>query len=92
MTMRTLDELGADDSVTLGCPMLTRTKVALPSAGGRHAPRCGLGWAIHDEEEVSFCLRTPAVAQCWKAHPERLAALLGIDPAGDDEPTAAAAD
>lgn len=84
MTMRTLAELGADNVVELGCPMLTRTKVALPSSGGLRAPRCNLGWAVHDEEEVSFCLRTPVIAQCWKVHPERLAELMGTEPAEDD--------
>lgn len=77
MTMRRLEDLGPADSVTLGCPMLTRTKVALPSSGGMHAPRCNLAWAIRNEEEVSFCLRTPTIAQCWKVHPERVAELLG---------------
>lgn len=88
MTLRPLADLGDGDAVQLGCPMLTRTKVALPSAGGLHAPRCHLGWAVHNEEEVSFCLRTPVIAQCWKVHPERLAELLGQEPA-DDEATAA---
>jgi hypothetical protein len=89
MAMRALDELGAEDTVELGCPMLTRTKVALPSSGGLRAPRCSLGWAVHNEEEVSFCLRTPVIAQCWKVHPERLAELLGIEPVGEDESAAA---
>jgi hypothetical protein len=84
MTMRPLAALGQDDAVELGCPMLTRTKVALPSSGGLHAPRCNLGWAIHNEEEVAFCLRTPVIAQCWKAHPERLAELLGEAPPAEE--------
>lgn len=88
MTMRSLEDLGTDTTVSLGCPMLTRTKVALPSAGGLRAPRCNLGWAIHNEDEVAFCLQTPSIAQCWKAHPERLAELMGT-PVVDDEASAA---
>ena len=56
----------------LGCPMLTRTRIGLPVTGGRPAPRCSLAWALHSEEEVSFCLDTPDLTQCWKAHPERV--------------------
>lgn len=91
LTMRRLEDLGPEDGVLLGCPMLTRTKVALPSAGGIHAPRCNLAWTIHSEEEVSFCLRTPTIAQCWKAHPERLAELLGT-PQSEPRDDATAAD
>ncbi len=59
----------------LGCPMLTRTRLGMPFAGGRHTPRCALGWAIHSETEAGFCMATPLVSQCWKMHPERLAEL-----------------
>jgi len=93
MTMRQLADLGAEGTVTLGCPMLTRTKVALPSSGGMRAPRCNLAWSIRTEEEVSFCLRTPTIAQCWRAHPERLVELLGTaETESSDEATATAAD
>jgi hypothetical protein len=34
-----------------------------------------MGWAVHNEEEASFCMRTPDLIDCWKEHPEREAAL-----------------
>jgi hypothetical protein len=52
--------------------MLTRTHIGLPVHGGQPAPRCSLAWAIHSEDEVRYCLETPDLTQCWKAHPERI--------------------
>ncbi len=72
MVMRKLDELGVGESITLGCPMLTRTRLALHTNEGLRAGRCSLGWALHGEEEVRFCLHTPNSLDCWKAHPERV--------------------
>lgn len=68
-------EADADGLPVLGCPMLTRTRLGMPFAGGRHTPRCALGWAVHSETEAGYCMATPLVSQCWKIHPERLAEL-----------------
>jgi hypothetical protein len=76
MVMRKLDELGDGDSITLGCPMLTRTRLALHTGEGLRAGRCSLGWALHGEDEVRFCLHTPNSMDCWKAHPERVEVIL----------------
>jgi hypothetical protein len=59
-----------------GCPMLTRTRLALPFRGNQNAPRCSMGWAIHDEDEVLFCMHTPSRNLCWKENPEQLEALV----------------
>ena len=59
-----------------GCPMLTRTRLALPFRGDQHAPRCSVGWAVHDEDEVLFCMHTPSRNLCWKENPEQLEALI----------------
>jgi hypothetical protein len=64
-----------DGTPALGCPMLTRTRVGMPTAGGAHVPRCALAWALHSEEEASYCMDTPLVALCWKIHPERVAEI-----------------
>jgi hypothetical protein len=58
-----------------GCPMLTRTKLGLPVTGGNSAPRCSLGWAVHSEQEATYCLETPDHVNCWKSHPEHLAEI-----------------
>lgn len=59
-----------------GCPMLTRTRLALPFRGNQNAPRCSMGWAVHDEDEVLFCMHTPSRNLCWKENPEQLEALV----------------
>ncbi|HYJ13316.1 MAG TPA: hypothetical protein VEW66_06975, partial [Thermomicrobiales bacterium] len=59
-----------DGIPALGCPMLTRTRVGMPTAAGAHVPRCALAWALHSEEEAGYCMETPLVALCWKLHPE----------------------
>ena len=72
MVMRKLEDIGEGEHLNLGCPMLTRTRIALPSAQGLRAARCSLGWAVHGEEEVVYCLHTPDLLNCWKVHPEQL--------------------
>ena len=69
---RALSELDGPEGPVLGCPMLTRTQLGLPVTGGQAAPRCALAWALHSETEASYCMATPALTQCWKAHPEHL--------------------
>lgn len=59
-----------------GCPMLTRTRLGLPFRGDQRVPRCSMGWAVHDEDEVLFCMHTPTRNDCWKEHPERLDTLV----------------
>lgn len=78
-----------------GCPMLTRTRLAIPFRGNHQVPRCSVGWAVHDEDEVLFCMHTPSRNLCWKENPEQLEALIeklrpqieaelqGDDPAAD---------
>ncbi len=72
VTKRRLEDISGPEGPALGCPMLTRTRIGLPVAGGQRAPRCSLAWAIHSETEASYCMETHDVTQCWKAHPERL--------------------
>jgi len=69
---RELSEIDGPDGPLLGCPMLTRTRIALPVTGGQLAPRCALAWALHSETEASYCIETHDLTQCWKAHPEYL--------------------
>lgn len=78
-------EADDDGLPVLGCPMLTRTRLGMPFAGGRHVPRCALGWAVHSESEAHLCMATPLVAMCWKLHPERVAELeeQAVDRAAD---------
>lgn len=78
MVKRSLEDLDGPDGPVLGCPMLTRTRLALPVSGGRQAPRCSLGWGVHSEEEAMYCMLTPDLRQCWKANPERLDILRSI--------------
>jgi hypothetical protein len=78
---RTLDEFATRDGMTFGCPMLTRTRIGMPFAGGRHVPRCSMGWALHDESEALLCMRTPDLLDCWKEHPEKEAELTATDAA-----------
>ena len=67
--------LHANGGIRLGCPMLSRTRLRLPVFGNNPAPRCALGWALHSEDEVAFCLLTEDLTQCWQAHPERVPEL-----------------
>lgn len=39
-------------------------------------PRCSMGWAVHDEDEVLLCMHTPTRNQCWKENPEVLEDLI----------------
>jgi hypothetical protein len=55
-----------------GCPMLSRSQMALPASGFQPAPRCSLGWSLHNEDEAMLCMLTPDLIQCWKAHPENI--------------------
>lgn len=83
---RTLDDAATADGLTFGCPMLTRTGLGMPFAQGQRAPRCAMGWALHDEDEAALCMRTPNMLQCWKDDPEREAELrsdTGQDNAAD---------
>ena len=82
MTMRSLDDVSTSGGLTFGCPMLTRTRIGMPFVDGIRMPRCSMGWALHNEEEASFCMRTPDLLDCWKEHPEREAALRASQ---DDE-------
>jgi len=66
-----LDEVLATEEIQFGCPMLTRTRLALPSTGNQPSPRCSMGWALHSEQEVALCLRTPDLLDCWKLDAER---------------------
>lgn len=75
LSLRQGVEADSDGLPVLGCPMLTRTRLGMPFAGGRHTPRCALGWAVHSETEAGYCMATPLVSQCWKLHPERFAEL-----------------
>lgn len=83
-----LDEVLASEreSVQFGCPMLTRTRLPLPSAGNVPSPRCSMGWALHSEDEVALCLRTPDLLDCWKLdgqREERLRAEMVQESAAD---------
>lgn len=81
-----LDEVFAADEMKFGCPMLTRTRLALPSTGNQPSPRCSMGWALHSEQEVALCLRTPDMLDCWKLDAEReqrLRAEMEEDSAAD---------
>lgn len=82
---RTLDEFSVPDGMTFGCPMLTRTRLGMPFAGGNHVARCSMGWALHGESEALLCMRTPDLLDCWKEHPEKEAELR----AGDNAENAA---
>ncbi len=75
MSMRKISELGDGEHLNLGCPMLTRTRLALHASDGLRAGRCSLGWAVHGEDEVVLCLHTPNLLDCWKVHPERIAMI-----------------
>lgn len=71
--------IGDEDETSepeFGCPMLTRTRLGMPFRGGQQVPRCSVGWAVHDEDEVLLCMHTPTRNQCWKEHPEFLELLL----------------
>ena len=67
---------GDTSEPVFGCPMLTRTRVALPFRGNQHVPRCAMGWAVHDEDEVLFCMNTPSRNLCWTENPEQLETLI----------------
>lgn len=76
MRKRKIAEEGDMSEPEFGCPMLTRTRLGIPFRGGQNMPRCSMGWAVHDEDEVLFCLHTPTRNECWKEHPERLDELV----------------
>lgn len=86
IVLRRLDDFETQDGMTFGCPMLARTRLGMPFAQGRRVPRCSMGWALHNEEEASLCMRTPNLLDCWKEHPENEAALRA---SADDEESAA---
>lgn len=76
MRKRPLSAEGDTSEPEFGCPMLTRTRLGLPFRGGQNVPRCSMGWAVHDEDEVLFCMHTPARELCWKENPEQLEQLI----------------
>lgn len=76
MRKRKISEEVDETEPQFGCPMLTRTRIGLPFRGGHHVPRCSMGWAVHDEDEVLFCMHTPSRNLCWKENPEQLEALI----------------
>lgn len=83
-----LDSLLAseENGLRFGCPMLTRTRLSLPSSGNLPSPRCSMGWALHSEDEVALCLRTPDLLDCWKLdaqREDRLRAELDEESAAD---------
>lgn len=69
---RRVDDLAGENGSMFGCPMLTRTRLALPVFGNHPAPRCSLGWALHSEDEALLCMYTEDVPSCWQAHPENV--------------------
>jgi len=77
LSTHSIDQISESGEPVFGCPMLTRTKLQLPFAGNRKAPRCALGWSVHSEQEAGYCLMTPDHLLCWKVHPERIAELEG---------------
>jgi hypothetical protein len=78
---RTLDEFSVPSGMTFGCPMLSRTRIGMPFAGGNRVARCSMGWALHGEPEALLCMRTPDLLDCWKEHPEKEAELRATDEA-----------
>jgi hypothetical protein len=81
LATRTLDEFSVPTGMTFGCPMLFRTRMGMPFAGGNRVPRCAMGWALHGESEALLCMRTPDLLDCWKEHPEKEAELRATDEA-----------
>ena len=81
LAARTLDEFSVPGGMTFGCPMLSRTRIGMPFAGGNHVARCSMGWALHGEAEALLCMRTPDLLDCWKEHPEKEAELRASDDA-----------
>lgn len=75
MRLRKIDPEDTSEP-TIGCPMLTRTRLSIPFRGNQRVARCSVGWAVHDEDEVLFCMHTPTAAECWKEHPEHLEGLI----------------
>ncbi len=69
---RRVEDISGENGPVFGCPMLTRTRLALPVAGNQQAPRCSLGWALRTEDEALLCMNTEDVPSCWKAHPENV--------------------
>lgn len=69
---RRVEDMTGENGPMFGCPMLTRTRLALPVAGNHPSPRCSLGWALHSEDEALLCMYTEDVPSCWKAHPEHV--------------------
>ena len=59
-----------------GCPMLVRARFFLPGDNDRPHVRCSLGWALHGENEVAWCMATEVLTDCWKVHPERISAVV----------------
>lgn len=75
MRLRKIDPEDTSEPI-VGCPMLTRTRLGIPFRGGQHVPRCSVGWAVHDEDEVLLCMNTPSASLCWKENPAHLEALV----------------
>lgn len=74
MRLRKIDAQDMSEPI-IGCPMLTRTRLGIPFRGNQRVARCSVGWSIHDEDEVLFCMHTATAAQCWKEHPEQVDVL-----------------
>jgi hypothetical protein len=72
--VRDLRTLIDKENSQFGCPMLTRSQVALPLTGNQPPPRCSMGWAVHGESEVKLCAHTPDMLACWKQGESYLAA------------------
>jgi hypothetical protein len=71
------EEEAVSEPGRFGCPMLVRPHHDL--APEQTPPmRCSLGWALHNEREITRCIETVNVADCWKTAPE---AVVVIPPA-----------
>ena len=58
-----------DDTIRLGCPMLTRVRLQGRQRGAIAPMRCSLGFALHTRDDASRCLAVEGPNSCWKSAP-----------------------
>jgi hypothetical protein len=75
LQLRPVSGLVEEQGANFGCPMLQRNMTAMPATGNQMAARCSLGWSLHNEHEAHYCMHTPDLLECWKAHPEKIPLL-----------------
>lgn len=58
-----------EESVRLGCPMLSRVRLQGRQRGAIATMRCALGYALRTRDDAGRCMQVEGPNSCWKVAP-----------------------